>query len=95
MPRVVVTRKLEEAIAILSSERMADCSHEAFIQAVRKKALKPSVIYKVMAAMRYAWDGKRKHWYWKPYALAMVKHVFATANKFDEPIVARMIKETE
>jgi hypothetical protein len=91
--KIVITQKLREAIAILASERMADCPDEAFVEAVRKKALKPSIIYKVMAAMRCEWDARRKRWFWKPYTLAMVKHVFHVANRFGDPIIERMIKE--
>ena len=92
MKTVPITQKLKAAIEVLGSERMADCTDEGFIAAIRARKIKPSTIYKIMSMMRYAWNPKRKSWVWKPLQMKIVRRVFAIANKFDEPIVKKMME---
>jgi hypothetical protein len=90
MNNIRITKKLKEAIAILADERMADCSDEAFINALRKGKLKQEQIYKALATMRYTWDAKRNHWIWKPRHMKSIKRIFAIVRKIDDGILAEV-----
>ena len=96
MMKIVLTKKLNAAIQVLSGERMADSSDEAFVVALRKGNITVEQIYKIMATMKYQWShkrGKRGYWIWKPLHLRSVQHLFAIVNKEDEPIMKRMMEE--
>ena len=93
MENIKRTKKLMAAIEVLGDERMADCTEEAFVVALRKGKTNVEQIYRIMAMMGYRWKPKLGYWAWTPRRLLLVRRVFAIVNKEDEPIVARMMEE--
>jgi hypothetical protein len=84
MTNIRLTKKLKEAIVILSDEGKADTSDQAFVIALRKGKLKPQELYKAMSVMRYTWNAKYLHWTWRPRHIKSVKRIFAIVRKIED-----------
>jgi len=83
MVKIKTTKKLREAISILSGERHADCDSEAYFTALKRGKLNREELYKALASMSYKWNATNGQWVWRPHQMKIIQRIFMIANAYD------------
>ena len=83
------TKKLKQAIQLLSDEGFSDTSDEAWFEALKAGKIKSETIYKAMVAYGMKWDVIQGIWYRKARRTPFVKTMFSIVRKIDD----RLCKE--
>ena len=89
MKKIMKTKKLKQAIQLLSDEGFSDTSDEAWFEALKAGKIKSETIYKAMIAYGMKWDVIQGIWYRKARRTPFVKTMFSIVRKMDY----RLMKE--
>lgn len=87
--KIMRTKKLKQAIQLLSDEGFSDTSDEAWFEALKAGKIKSETIYKAMLAYGMKWDVMQGIWYRKARRTPFVKTMFSVVRKIDD----RLCKE--
>jgi hypothetical protein len=87
--KIMKTKKLKQAIQLLSDEGFSDTSDEAWFEALKAGKIKSETIYKAMVAYGMKWDVIQGIWYRKARRTPFVKTMFSIVRQIDD----RLCKE--